>query len=150
MSSETQRIAVINGPNLHWLGRREPEIYGSTTLPALIEGLRAEALGLGVELLDVQSNSEGALVDAVYAFREAEVSSLIVNAGAYTHTSVALRDALLSTEFRFVEVHISNVYKREAFRHHSYLSDIASGVIVGCGVAGYSMALRWLASDGAR
>lgn len=146
MSSETRRIAVINGPNLHWLGRREPELYGSTTLDALIAALRTEASTLGVTLLDIQSNSEGALVDAVYAYREQGVESLIVNAGAYTHTSVALRDALLSTSFRFAEVHISNVYKREAFRHHSYLSDIAAGVIVGCGVDGYAMALRWLAS----
>lgn len=146
-SSSSRRVAVIHGPNLHWLGRREPEIYGATTLPELNESLQAlgKELGVGVECF--QHNGEGELVDLVYRLNAGGVCDLIVNAGAYTHTSVALRDALVGTEARFVEVHISNVYRREPFRHHSYLSDVAAGVIVGCGVSGYELALRWLASQ---
>ena len=143
-SSSTRRIALIHGPNLQWLGRREPEIYGTTTLPELESRVTALAAELGVTVECYQENSEGALLDTIYALKERGIDELIVNAGAYTHTSVALRDALTSVEARFVEVHISNVYRREDFRHVSYLSDIAAGVIVGMGVGGYDLALRWL------
>lgn len=144
-SENTQTVAVLNGPNMNWLGRREPEIYGSTTLDELEEALvmRGKALGWHVECY--QNNSEGALVDAIYAFAARGIRNFIVNAGAYTHTSVALRDALSSVQARFLEVHISNVYQREAFRHTSYLSDIAQGVIAGCGIQGYTLALQWFA-----
>lgn len=146
MTSKTNpHVAVINGPNLNWLGRREPEIYGATTLEELNASLMDEGRALGIDVECYQHNGEGELVDCIYALADRGVSDLIVNAGAYTHTSVAIRDALSSVDARFVEVHISNVYQRERFRHHSYLSAIASGVIVGCGVQGYSLALRWFA-----
>lgn len=146
-SKPVPTLAVINGPNMNWLGRREPEIYGSTTLDELERALidKGEALGFKVECF--QFNSEGALIDCVYALKARGVTDLIVNAGAYTHTSVALRDALSSVEARFVEVHISNVYRREAFRHQSYLSELAQGVIVGCGIYGYHLALEWFAQE---
>lgn len=145
MSSSSSRIiALINGPNLNWLGRREPEIYGATTLAEVEQRLMELAVANDVVVEAYQHNSEGALLDTIYALKERNVRDMIINAGAYTHTSVALRDALTSVEARFVEVHISNVYGREAFRHHSYLSDVSSGVIVGCGVHGYELALRHL------
>lgn len=146
-SSSLRRVAVINGPNLHWLGQREPAIYGATTLPELEASLVELGAELGLAVECHQHNGEGALIDLLYALRMEGVRDLIVNAGAYTHTSVALRDALVGTEARFVEVHISNVYRRESFRHHSYLSDVAAGVIVGCGIEGYGLALRWLAAQ---
>lgn len=146
-SKMTRQVAVINGPNLNWLGRREPEIYGATTLKELNASLVEEALALGIDIECYQYNSEGELLDCIYALAERGVTDIIINAGAYTHTSVALRDALSSVDARFVEVHISNVYQREVFRHHSYLSAIAAAVIVGCGVQGYSLALRWMASQ---
>lgn len=148
MTSKTIRqVAVINGPNMNWLGRREPEIYGATTLKELHAGLVEEGVALGMEVECYQYNGEGDLVDCIYALTERGVSDMIINAGAYTHTSIALRDALSSVEARFIEVHISNVYQREAFRHHSYLSAIAAGVIVGCGIRGYSLALQWFAGQ---
>ena len=140
-----KKIAVVNGPNLNWLGRREPETYGATTLAQLEERLVREGLALGVDISCYQHSSEGALVDRMYELVQSGCEGLVLNAGAYTHTSVALRDALLATELRFIEVHISNVHRREPFRHHSYLSDIAGGIIVGLGVDGYSLALRALA-----
>ncbi len=138
-----RKIAVLNGPNLHWLGRREPEIYGGTTLEELEDDLVAYGRQHGCELVCFQTNHEGDFVEHIYTLAAQGVSDLIINAGAYTHTSIAIRDALKSVDARFVEVHISNVYARETFRHHSYLSDIASGIIVGCGIQGYTLALDW-------
>lgn len=146
-SSSSRRVAVINGPNLQWLGQREPEIYGATTLADLEESLEVLGAELGLMVECHQHNGEGELLDLIYSLKARGITDLVVNAGAYTHTSVALRDALVGVEARFVEVHISNVYRREAFRHASYLSDVAAGVIVGCGVTGYDLALRWLAAQ---
>ena len=139
------KVLVINGPNLNLLGTREPHIYGSTTLADVENGLRAQGEALGVELLCFQSNHEGAIVDRIHAARAEGVGWILINAGAYTHTSVAIRDALAGVAIPFVEVHISNVHKREAFRHHSYLSDIAEAVMVGFGTQGYGLALQFVA-----
>lgn len=142
-------IAVLNGPNLNLLGTRQPLIYGHETL-ADVERLCAEtasAFHLTVQCL--QSNHEGELVDAVHRWRDTAVG-FVVNAGAYAHTSVALRDALATIAGPLLEVHISNVHARESFRHHSYLSDIAAGVIVGCGVEGYRFAVERIATLSAR
>lgn len=143
-----RKIAVVNGPNLNWLGRREPETYGATTLPELEARLVQEGAALGAQVSCYQHSSEGDLVDLMYALVQEGCEGVILNAGAYTHTSVALRDAMLATGLRFIEVHISNVYRRETFRHHSYLSDIAHGIVVGLGVDGYSLALRALCGEG--
>ncbi|NQX11054.1 type II 3-dehydroquinate dehydratase [Microbacteriaceae bacterium VKM Ac-2855] len=136
-------ILVVNGPNLNLLGTREPTLYGSDTLADVerIVSARATALGRPVEFF--QSNSEGAIIDRIHAARGV-AAGVVINAGAYTHTSVAIRDALLAAELPLVEVHISNVHKREPFRHHSYLSDIAISVIVGAGVTGYVYGLEVL------
>ena len=136
------KLLLINGPNLNLLGTREPAVYGSTTLADVEAMARAEATALGAELLPFQSNHEGALVDRVHAARAEPVQFIVINPGAYTHTSVALRDALAGVAIPFFEVHISNVHRREPFRHHSYLSDIAEGVIVGLGVTGYRLAVK--------
>jgi 3-dehydroquinate dehydratase II len=136
------KLLLINGPNLNLLGTREPAVYGSTTLADVEAMARAEATALGAELLTFQSNHEGALVDRVHAARDEKVEFIVINPGAYTHTSVALRDALAGVAIPFFELHISNVHRRESFRHHSYLSDIAEGVIVGLGVMGYRLAVR--------
>ncbi|GAB3278220.1 type II 3-dehydroquinate dehydratase [Sinomonas notoginsengisoli] len=137
-------VLVINGPNLNLLGTREPEKYGTHTL-ADVEGLcreAAEAQGLAAECF--QSNHEGAIVDAIHAARTTALG-IVLNAGAYTHTSVAIRDAIAAVQLPLVEVHITNVHAREPFRHHSYLSDIAQAVIVGAGVLGYRFAIEFLA-----
>jgi 3-dehydroquinate dehydratase-2 len=134
-------ILLLNGPNLNLLGEREPEIYGHTTLADIEAGLVADARGAGVELECFQSNHEGALVDRVHQARTEGVRFVIINPGAYAHTSIALRDAFEGVRIPFIEVHISNVHAREAFRHHSYLSAIAAGVICGVGVHGYALAL---------
>jgi 3-dehydroquinate dehydratase-2 len=139
------RLLLLNGPNLNLLGTREPDVYGSATLADVEDLARTTAEALGLDLRAVQSNSEGALVDAVQAARE-DCDGVVVNAGAYTHTSVALRDALAGVALPFVEVHVSNVYAREEFRHHSYLSSLASAVIVGAGVQGYAFAVQRLAT----
>ncbi|GAA3577622.1 type II 3-dehydroquinate dehydratase [Microlunatus spumicola] len=139
------RLLLLNGPNLNLLGTREPEVYGSATLQDVEDLARTTAESLGLELRAVQSNSEGALVDAVQAARE-DCDGVVVNAGAYTHTSIALRDAFASVALPFVEVHVSNVHAREEFRHHSYLAALASAVIVGAGVQGYVFAVQRLAS----
>jgi 3-dehydroquinate dehydratase-2 len=136
------KILLLNGPNLNLLGTREPAVYGSTTLADVEAMARAEAQANGAELLAFQSNHEGALVDRIHAARGEQVDFIVINPGAYTHTSVAIRDALAGVAIPFFELHISNVHKREPFRHHSYLSDIAEGVIVGLGVAGYRIAVR--------
>lgn len=140
------KVLVINGPNLNLLGTREPEIYGATTLADVEAGLRTQGGQLGVEVLCFQSNHEGAIVDRIHAARTEGVAWVLINPGAYTHTSVAIRDALVGVAVPFIEVHISNVHKREPFRHHSYLSDVAEAVMAGFGTAGYGLALQFIAS----
>jgi 3-dehydroquinate dehydratase-2 len=141
-----QSILVLHGPNLNLLGQREPEIYGSLTLAQIDERLSALAEQLGASLNAFQSNHEGALVDRIQAARTDGTGFIVINAGAYTHTSVAVRDALAGVAIPFIEVHLSNVYKREPFRHHSYLSDLAVAVIAGLGAEGYEAAVRYAAS----
>jgi 3-dehydroquinate dehydratase-2 len=133
-------IFILNGPNLNLLGEREPEIYGGDTLSTIEEALRNRAVSLGLTIDFRQTNHEGVLVDQIQEARHA-ASGLILNAGAYTHTSVAIHDALRSLSFPIIEVHLSNIYKREAFRHHSYVSPAATGVICGLGAQGYGLAL---------
>lgn len=134
-------LLLINGPNLNLLGTREPEVYGRETLADIEARLSKEAQALGHRLSCFQNNHEGQLVDRIQQARTEGVDAMIVNAGAYTHTSIALRDALAGVGIPFIEVHISNVYARESFRHHSHLSAVAAGVIVGCGTLGYRLAL---------
>jgi 3-dehydroquinate dehydratase-2 len=138
-----KRIAVVNGPNLNLLGQREPAIYGATTLADLERQVRARAAELGVALEWSQSNHEGDLVDLVQGLA-ARVDGAIVNLGAFTHTSLALRDALLAAPLPFIEVHLSNLYRREAIRHHSLTADLAIGMISGLGGRGYLLALEAL------
>lgn len=138
------RLLVLQGPNLNLLGQREPETYGATTLEEVAADLDALAASLGAELEHLQSNHEGALVDAIQDAAARGIAGVLINPGAYTHTSVALRDAFIGTALPFVEVHISNVHAREPFRHRSMLSDVAAGIVVGFGVAGYQLALRGL------
>lgn len=137
------RVAVLSGPNLNLLGTREPEIYGRTTLAEIHAGLAEQAKAAGAEITCFQSNHEGALVDEIQRLRE-WAGTFIINAGAYTHTSVAIRDALAATGKPFIEVHLSNVFKREEFRHHSYLSDLATGVMTGFGPQVYRLALDFV------
>jgi len=136
-------LLLLNGPNLNLLGQREPGLYGADTLEAIEQRLSAEAGDLGVALTCFQSNHEGALVDRIHQ-ASGQVDGILINAGAFTHTSVALRDALLGVAIPYVELHLSNVHAREAFRHHSYLADQALGVISGFGPASYSLALQGL------
>jgi 3-dehydroquinate dehydratase-2 len=139
-------VFVLNGPNLNMLGQRQPKVYGRATL-ADVEKLcraRAEVLGLAADFR--QSNHEGELVGWIQEARKA-AAGIVINAGAFTHTSVAILDALLTAEKPVIEVHISNVFRRETFRHHSYVSAAASGVIVGCGPLGYALALEALAGQ---
>ncbi|HEY0297008.1 MAG TPA: type II 3-dehydroquinate dehydratase [Bordetella sp.] len=140
-----QSVLVLHGPNLNLLGTREPGIYGSRTLAQIDAGLAALAAELGVKLAAWQSNHEGALVDRIQAAASDGTDFIIINAGAYTHTSVAIRDALAGVAIPFIEVHLSNLFKREPFRQHSYLSDIAVGLISGLGADGYGAALRYAA-----
>ncbi len=141
-----KKIAIINGPNLDRLGKRETEIYGSGTLADLEKALRAE---FGKEQLEFfQSNHEGALIDKVAALADAKFDGLVLNGGAFTHTSVALRDALLGAHLRVVEVHISNIYKREEFRHQSLTAPACVAVITGLGFEGYHAAVRFLLKAG--
>jgi 3-dehydroquinate dehydratase-2 len=140
-------VLVLNGPNLGRLGRREPEVYGKTTHNELVALIEREATELSLKAVVRQSDSEAELLNWVHAAADAG-DPVILNAGALTHTSVALRDACAELRAPLIEVHISNVYKREEFRHHSYLSAVATGVIVGLGVQGYVLALRYLASLG--
>lgn len=137
------RVLLLNGPNLNLLGLREPGLYGAETLEAIEEELSRQAAGLGVALECFQSNHEGALVDRIHAAR-GHADGILINAGAFTHTSIALRDALLGVAIPYVELHLSNVHARESFRHHSYLADKALGVICGFGPASYSLALQGL------
>ncbi len=138
-----QRILVLHGPNLNLLGTREPEVYGSLALADINQRLERLASDQGATLVVQQSNHEGALVDLIQAAGRDGTEYIIINAAAYTHTSVAIRDALAAVSIPFVEVHLSNVYKREEFRHHSYLSGIAQGVIAGLGAFGYEAALQY-------
>lgn len=135
------KILVLNGPNLNMLGKREPEIYGAQTLNEIINQLAQQAQKNAIELSHLQSNSEHELINTIHqAFQK--IDFIIINPAAYTHTSVALRDALLAVGIPFIEVHLSNVHAREKFRQHSYLSDVANGVICGLGAKGYSYALE--------
>jgi 3-dehydroquinate dehydratase II len=136
------RVLLLNGPNLNLLGTREPAVYGSDTLEAIEKRVAAIARETGHELLAFQSNAEHELIERIHAARGEGVAFLIVNPGAFTHTSIALRDAILATELPFIEVHLSNTHSREAFRRHSYFSDLAVGVIVGLGAYGYEAAMR--------
>jgi 3-dehydroquinate dehydratase II len=138
------KLLLINGPNLNLLGTREPAKYGHTTLPEVETMVREEAARLGAELATFQSNHEGAIVDRIHAARTEGVAGIVINPGAYTHTSVAIRDAFAGTSIPFAEIHISNVHAREPFRHHSYLSEIAAGIVIGMGVEGYRLALHGL------
>lgn len=136
------QILLINGPNLNLLGEREPETYGHATLADIEALLTASAAALGAELHSFQSNAEHELLDAVHAAKGQGIDFIIINPGAFTHTSIALRDALLGVAIPFIEVHLSNVHARETFRRQSYLSDVAAGVITGLGVQGYEFALQ--------
>src|SRR5690606_2089050 len=135
-------ILVLHGPNLNFLGSREPEIYGATTLDDINRQLTELALKAGHHLQTLQSNAEYELIDRIHDARKEGVDFIIINPAAFTHTSVALRDALLGVDIPFIEVHLSNVHKREACRHHSYFSDVAQGVICGFGASSYELALQ--------
>lgn len=134
------KILLLHGPNLNLLGTREPEHYGSATLDSINEECSAMAAEQGVELEYMQSNAEHILVDKIQ--QSTDVDFILINSAAFTHTSIAIRDALSAVSIPFIEIHLSNVYARESFRHHSYLADIAVGVITGLGPIGYTLALR--------
>ncbi len=145
MTSPTPRnVLVLHGPNLNLLGTREPQTYGSTTLSEIDSALVARAAVAGVSCSTFQSNHEGALVDRIQAARDEGVSFIIINPAAFTHTSIAIRDALAGVGIPFIEVHLSNVHARETFRHKSYLSALAVGVICGLGAQGYLLALEYV------
>lgn len=141
-------LLVLHGPNLNLLGLREPEIYGRTTLPEIDAMLEDAARERGATLRTFQSNHEGALIDRVHAARSDGTDFIVINPAGLTHTSVALRDALAGVAIPFIEVHLSNVHRREAFRHHSYFSDLAVAVICGLGVAGYRSAVAFALDHG--
>ena len=136
-----KKLLLLNGPNLNLLGSREPAVYGTATLADIESAAQAQAAAAGGSLSCFQSNHEGALIDRIHAARDEGVDFIVINPGGYTHTSVALRDALAGVAIPFVEVHISNIYQRESFRHHSYLSAIAKGTICGLGTEGYRFAI---------
>jgi len=136
------KLLLINGPNLNLLGTREPEIYGHHSLGDIEQMLQEQARKEGHALECIQSNHEGALVDAIHQAWQQNVAGILINPGAYTHTSVAIRDALAGTRIPFIEIHLSNTHAREDFRQHSYLSPLASGVIMGLGVTGYRLGLQ--------
>jgi len=133
-------VLVLNGPNLNLLGTRQPEVYGSVTLGMIEDACRAHGDKIGLNVTCAQSNSEGALIDMIHAARDQQ-AGIVLNAGAYTHTSVALMDAIASVEVATIEVHLSNIHAREAFRHHSYIAPVALGQIIGFGPNGYILAL---------
>jgi 3-dehydroquinate dehydratase-2 len=135
-------ISVLNGPNLNMLGVREPGLYGNKTLRDIQNELESQAAALGHQLNFFQSNAEHAIIEEIHQAYQQRVDFIIINPAAFTHTSVAIRDALLATKIAFIEVHLSNVHAREAFRQHSYFSDIAVGVICGLGARGYELALQ--------
>ncbi|MFM1565949.1 MAG: type II 3-dehydroquinate dehydratase [SAR86 cluster bacterium] len=133
---------LLNGPNLNLLGTREPEVYGETTLEEVVEKLSNISSKSGHELISIQSNAEHELVDQIHRAKDEDVKCIIFNPGAFTHSSISLRDALAGTEIPFIEIHISNIYSREDFRQKSFLSEIAVGIISGLGVEGYELALK--------
>jgi len=135
-------ILVINGPNLNLLGTREPEIYGATTLADITLELQQQAIQQGQRLSTFQSNAEHELIDRIHRARDEQVDFILINPAAFTHTSIALRDALAGVAIPFIEIHLSNVHQREPFRQHSYFSDLALGVICGLGAQGYELALQ--------
>ena len=136
------RILLLNGPNLNLLGTREPAIYGSATLAEIEARLKTLCIAQGHELIAAQSNAEHELIAKIHTAKHDGIGFVVINPGAFTHTSIALRDAFLSVGVPFIEIHLSNVFAREAFRHHSYLSDIAVGCIYGLGPIGYELALQ--------
>ena len=136
-----KKLLLLNGPNLNLLGTREPAVYGAATLADIESAATAQAEAAGASLSCFQSNHEGALIDRIHAAREEGVDAIVINPGGLTHTSVALRDALAAVAIPFIEVHISNIYQREEFRHHSYLSAVARGTICGLGIDGYRFAI---------
>ncbi len=142
--ASAKNILLINGPNLNLLGMREPGIYGSDTLPAIEKRLAEQAVAAGARLTTFQSNSEADIVDRIQRAAAEGVNFIIINPAAFTHTSVAMRDALSAVRIPFIELHLSNVHAREAFRQHSYFSDIALGVICGLGAKGYELALAYV------
>ncbi|WP_422390607.1 type II 3-dehydroquinate dehydratase [Arthrobacter sp. N1] len=144
MTHHTPGILVINGPNLNLLGTREPSVYGTATLDDVVRLAEEAAQAAGCTTTAIQSNHEGELIDAIHAAR-GTADGIVINAGAFTHTSIALRDALSAVGLPVVEVHISNVHRREDFRHHSYISGVADAVIVGAGIDGYRLAVDHLA-----
>ena len=136
-----KNLLLLNCPNLNLLGTREPEVYGASTLADIEQAAMAQAMAAGADLVCFQSNHEGALIDRIHAARAEGIDAIVINPGGLTHTSVALRDALAGVAIPFVEVHISNIYQRETFRHHSFLSAIAQGTICGLGIDGYRFAI---------
>ena len=136
------KIRLLNGPNLNLLGSREPEVYGYTTLDDIVADATSYASSLGHELSHLQSNAEHALIDGIHAAKTDGVEFIVINPGAFTHSSIALRDAFLGVSIPFIEIHISNVFAREEFRAHSYLSDVAVGLISGLGANGYRLAIN--------
>ncbi len=141
-----KRLLLLNGPNLNMLGTRQPEIYGSTTLAQIEEMVVAAAADRGYAVRAVQSNHEGELIDAIHAAR-GDCAGIVINPAAYTHTSIAIADALTAAELPVVEVHLSNIHRREQFRHHSYVSAVAEVVIAGAGPQGYRMAVEYLVGE---
>ena len=139
-----KKIGLLNGPNLDRLGKREPDIYGSQTLDEIVQNTVSLGSTLGCEVVNFQSNHEGAMIDKIHEWADSKVSGLILNPGGFTHTSVALRDAVVASGLPTIEVHLSNIHAREDFRHKSLISGIAQGVIAGIGPNGYSLALRHL------
>ena len=138
------KLLLLNGPNLNLLGTREPEVYGAATLKDVEQAATSQAQAAGASLACFQSNHEGALIDRIHAAKGEGVDAIVINPGGLTHTSVALRDALAAVAIPFIEVHISNIYQREAFRHHSYLAPIAVGTICGLGTDGYRLAIDFV------
>ena len=136
------KILLLNGPNLNLLGSREPEVYGYTTLDDIVADATSYASSLGHQLSHLQSNAEHALIDGIHAAKTDGVEFIVINPGAFTHSSIALRDAFLGVSIPFIEIHLSNVFAREEFRAHSYLSDVAVGLISGLGANGYSLAIN--------
>lgn len=147
IAKAARNVLVLHGPNLNLLGTREPEVYGATTLADINAALAERASAGGVSLTHFQSNHEGALVDRIQAAKGESIEFIIINPAAYTHTSVALRDALAGVAIPYIEVHLSNVHRREPFRHHSYLADQAVGVICGLGWRGYLAALDYIVNQ---
>jgi len=143
-SKNTNKVLVLHGPNLNLLGLREPEHYGKDTLDNINERLMNQAQEAGLSLETFQSNSEAELISKIQSLAKQDIGFIIINPAAFTHTSVAMRDALAAVKIPFIEVHLSNVYAREAFRHHSYFSDIATGVISGLGAESYTLALKYV------